>query len=126
MPLAVPVVESPFRALLVPAVGAASLSKPRRFTAGNAAVAMSPITVRADQECRATLRSRTKPLSQNHFAVFRHASVKAALDNGNGFVAPLNHVLVCGHEGRKSWNLVALTTRFLPPPRHNTTSDCFS
>ena len=51
--------------------------------------------------------------------------VQAALDNGNGFMAPLNHVLVCGHAGRKSWNLVARTARFLPPPRHNTTSECF-
>jgi hypothetical protein len=85
--------------LLVPAIGAASLPESRSVTAENAAVTMAAIAMRADQECRATLRSRTKPLSQNDFAVFRHASLEAALDNGNGFVAPLNYVLVCGHEG---------------------------
>ena len=88
LPLAVPVVQSPLRALLVPAIGAASLPEPCSFAAGMAAIAMSAITLRADQECRTTLGNRTKPLSQNHFAVLRHASVQAAVDNGNGFVAP--------------------------------------
>jgi hypothetical protein len=78
--------------LLVPAIGTAVLPKPRPLSTFDAAIAVSAITVRADQECCATLRSRTKPLSQNHFAVFRHASMQAALDNRNGFVAPLNHL----------------------------------
>jgi hypothetical protein len=113
LPLPVPVIQPSLRTLLVAAIGATTLVAPRRFTAGDAAVAVSAITARADQECRATLGSRTKPLSQNQFCVFRHAPLQAALDNGDGFVAPLNHVLVCGHAGRKSWNLVALTARFL-------------
>jgi hypothetical protein len=74
--------------LLVPAIGAAALPLLRSLTAVKAAVAVSAITVRADQERRTTLGSRTKPLSQNHFAVFRHASVEAALDKRNGIVAP--------------------------------------
>lgn len=123
--LAVTVIQPPFRALLVPAIGAAQLSLPRSFPAGKAAVAVSTITVRADQECRTTLGSRTKALPQNHFfSVFRHASLQAALDNGNGFVAPLNYHSGLWPQGRKSWNLVATTARFLPPPRHNTTSEC--
>jgi hypothetical protein len=79
--------------LLVPAIGAAPLPQPRTFTAGPAAVAVPAITVRADQEYCATLPSRTKPLPQNDFAVFRRAPLEAAVDNRSGFVAPLNHVL---------------------------------
>ena len=91
LPLPVPVVQPSLRTLLVTAIGATTLVTPRPITAGTAAIAVSAITVRADQECRATLGSRTKPLSQNHFCVFRHAPLQAALDNGDGFVAPLNH-----------------------------------
>jgi hypothetical protein len=94
LPLTVPVVQSPLLALLVPAIGATSLPESHCFAAGMAAIAMSAVTVRADQEGRATLRSRTKPLSQNHFAVFRHVSRQAGMDNGNGFVAPLDQLVL--------------------------------
>ena len=91
-------VQSSLEALLVPAIGTTLLPAPRRVTAQDGAVPVTAITVRADQEYCATLRSRAKPLPQNHFAVFRHASAEAVLDNGYDFVAPLNHVWFCGRK----------------------------
>lgn len=85
--LAVAVVEPSFRALLMPAVGGASLSQARLLPADGAAIPLAAVTVGAEKEQRATLREKAKPLSENHFAMRRHAGPQAELDKGRGFVA---------------------------------------
>lgn len=94
MALPVAMIEPPFRALLVSAVGAASLPAPGSFAARQAAIAVAAITVCADEEHCATSIDRTKPLPQNHFAVCCHVLPQATLDNGNDFVALLNQFVV--------------------------------
>jgi hypothetical protein len=50
--------------------------------------------MRADEEHRATVAARTNTLTQNHFAMCRHVLPQAALDNGYGFVALLNQLVM--------------------------------
>ena len=53
-----------------------------------AAVAVSAIAVRTDEENRLTALTEANPLPQNRFAMnHRHASSQAGLDNGSGLVA---------------------------------------
>jgi hypothetical protein len=88
--LALPVamIESPFRALLVSAIGTPPLTPPGKLTALRAAIAVSAIAVRADEESRVTLWSEANSLPENCFVVnLRHASSQAGLDNGGRFVA---------------------------------------
>ncbi|MDQ6707426.1 MAG: hypothetical protein M3Z85_15800 [Acidobacteriota bacterium] len=88
--LALPVamIEPPFLALLVPPVGTPPLTPAAKLTALRAAIAVSAITVRADEESRVTLWSQANSLPQNCFVVnLRHASSQAGLDNGRRFVA---------------------------------------
>jgi hypothetical protein len=88
--LALPVamIEPPFLALLVPAVGTPPLTPAAKLTALRAAIAVSAITMRADEESRVTLWSEANSLPQNCFVVnLRHASSQAGLDNGRRFVA---------------------------------------
>ena len=81
-------IEPPFRALLVAAVGAPPLLAAGLLAAWFAAVAMSAITVRADEENRLATLTKANPLPQNRFAMNnRHASSQAELDNGTGLVA---------------------------------------
>ena len=81
-------IEPPFRALLVAAVGAPSLVDAGLLTALGTAVALSPIAVRADEEHCVTLLTEANSLLEYRFAVnCRHASSQAGLDNGSGFVA---------------------------------------
>jgi hypothetical protein len=83
-PLAVAMIEPPFGTLLVPAVGAASLTEPRLLAAGETAIALPAITGGTQKEQRATVAMQTNPWSQNYFARSRHAYSQAALDNGYG------------------------------------------
>ena len=85
-PLAVRMIEPAFQTLLVAAVGASALTKPRLAPACQAAIALSAITMRTEKECRAAIASQANPKPQNHFASNRHASPQAALDNDDGFV----------------------------------------
>ena len=90
VPLTVAMIEAALRTLLVAAPGRAPLLAPGGFAARQTAIAMSAVTMCADEEHRATTNVRTKPLPKNHFAMGRHVLPRAALDNGNGFVAPLD------------------------------------
>ena len=82
-------IEPPFRTLLMSAVGATPLTQARLSTAGDAAIALSPITVGAQQEQRATWAGQAKTLPQNYFAIHHcHAGSRAGLDSEGGFVAP--------------------------------------
>ena len=76
------------RGTLVAAVGASPLPAPGLLAALGAAVAVSAITVRADEENRLARLPKANPLPQNRFAMnHRHASSQAGLDNGSGPVA---------------------------------------
>jgi hypothetical protein len=87
-PLPVAMIELPFGALLVAAVGATPLLAAGLLAALVAAVAVSAITMRADEENRVAALTKANPLPQNRFAMnHRHASSQAGLDNGSGFVA---------------------------------------
>ena len=87
VPLTVAMIEASFRALLMAAIGGAPLTQARLLPAWIAAIALSAIAFRAEEEHRAAFGNNAKPLSQNHFAMRRHADCVAALDNGAGFVA---------------------------------------
>jgi hypothetical protein len=84
--LAVAMIELPFRTLLVPSVGPLPLFPAGFFAASNAAVAVSAITVRADEEHRLTPQANSLP--ENRFPMnHRHAPSPAGLDNSSSFVA---------------------------------------
>jgi hypothetical protein len=86
--LAIAMIETSFRALLVAPVGGLPLPAAGLLAALGTAVAVAAITVRADEEhCLAPL-TPANPLPQNRFAMnHRHASSPAGLDNGSGLVA---------------------------------------
>ena len=87
-PLAVAMIELPFGALLVAAIGPPPLLAAGLLAALVAAVAVSAIAVRADEENRVAALTEASPLPQNRFAMnHRHASSRAGLDNGSGLVA---------------------------------------
>ena len=85
--LPVAMIEPALRTPLVAAVGSTVLSPPGCTAAHRAAIALSAITVLTDPEHRTTSIAAANPLPQNHFAMNRHASSQAGLDNGNGSVA---------------------------------------
>jgi hypothetical protein len=87
-PLSVTMIELPFGTLLVAAVGASPLLPAGLLAALVAAVAVSAIAVRADEENRVAALTKADPLPQNRFAMnHRHASSQAELDNGSSLVA---------------------------------------
>jgi len=81
------VVEPAFRTLLVPPVGASPLPASGGLPAGEAAIALSAVAMRTDEEQRQACAAETNPLTENRFAMSRHAGAQAALDNGDGFVS---------------------------------------
>ena len=87
-PLTITMIELPFSALLVASVGAPPLLPTGLLAALVAAVAVSAVAVRADEENRVAALTKAKPLPKNRFAMnHRHASSQAGLDNGSGLVA---------------------------------------
>jgi hypothetical protein len=87
VPLTVAMIEASFRALLMAAIGGASLAQTRLLAAWVTAITLPAVAFGAKEEQGATLGNKAKPLSKNHFAVRRHADCVAVLDNGPGFVA---------------------------------------
>lgn len=73
--LAVAMIEPPFRAALM--IGPPPLLSPRPFAAGLAAITMSTVAVRAQEEGRQAVRAETGPLHQYRF-MRRHACPQAA------------------------------------------------
>lgn len=89
--LAITMIEPSFRAPLVAPVGGPPLPAASLVAALGAAVAVSAIAVRADEENRLAALTKAKSLPQNRFAVnHRHASSHAELVNGSGLVAGWN------------------------------------
>ena len=84
--LAITMIESPFGALLVTAIGAASLAKPRVLPTGEATVVLAAITAGAHKKLAAAFTIPANPPSE---AILRrrHAHGQAALDNDSSFVA---------------------------------------
>jgi len=82
--LALPVamVQPPFRAPLVTAVGAAPLLEPGFGTARRTAIALPAVPVLTDPEHRVASTATASPLPENHFARNRHARPQTGLDNG--------------------------------------------
>jgi len=87
LPLPVPVIESPFRALLMSAVGAPPLMEPSMVPATEAAVELTAITAGTEKKDRAALAAATNPSPQNRFAVNRHAHSRAGLDKRYSYVS---------------------------------------
>lgn len=87
VPLTVAMIEASFRALLMAAIGRAPLAQTRLLPAWGAAIALSAIAFGTEKEQGTAFGDKAKPLSQNHFAVRRHADRVAVLDNGPGVVA---------------------------------------
>ena len=86
--LAIAMVEPPFGTILVASVGAPPLLPAGLLAALIAAVAVSAVAVRADEENRVAALTKANSLPQNRFAMsHRHASSQAELDNGSGLVA---------------------------------------
>ena len=93
IPLAVAVVESAFRALLVASIGAPPLLPAGVGAAPVAAIAMPAITVGAYEKHGVAMFTKTASLKKNRFAVsLHHASSQADLDNGTRFVAGWNQL----------------------------------
>jgi hypothetical protein len=91
--LPVAMIEPSFGAPLVAGVGAPSLVEAGTLTAWGAAVALSAIAVRADEEHCVTLATEANSLPEYRFAVnCRHAPSQTGLDNGTGFVAGWNQL----------------------------------
>jgi hypothetical protein len=80
--LAVAVIRTPFRRLLVAAVGQASLLPASLPSTQRAAVVLPTVTVAADPEDLATVASTAKSLKQDNFGADRHPRPKVGLDNG--------------------------------------------
>jgi hypothetical protein len=85
-PLAIAMVEPPFGALLVTAIGAAALDQPRMLLTGEAAVALAAIAATAQKELSAAFAVPANPSSEA-IVRRRHAHRQAALDNGSSLVA---------------------------------------
>lgn len=64
------------------AVGAPPLLDSGSSAAGGTAITLSAITVLTDPEDGMTAIAEANPLSQNQFAVNRHARRRRGLDNG--------------------------------------------
>jgi hypothetical protein len=67
--LPVAVIQPSFQAVLVPSVGAPPLTLAGLLATLRAAVTVSAITVRADEENRVTLWAQANALPQNDFAI---------------------------------------------------------
>ena len=80
--LAIAVVLSPFRTLLVATVGDAMLLAKACPATQRTAVALSSITVAADPEDPAACVGAAKSLMENRFGTNRHLRPEAGLDNG--------------------------------------------
>lgn len=84
--LAIAMIEPPFGALLVPAIGVASLVKPRTLATRGTTVALAAITSGAQIKLEATFAVPAN-LPSEAIVRRRHARCQAALDNGSSFVA---------------------------------------
>ena len=114
--LAIAMVLTPFRTLLVAVVSQAVLLPARLQPTGVAAVVLSPVTVATDPENLATAAATTNSLTEDNFAVGRHPRPKVGLDNGDRSWQ-LETILVSGYLMKvcHTGNSTALTVGFPSP-----------
>lgn len=101
-------IEPTFRALLVPAIGAASLAQSGLIPAGRTAIALPAVTARTQKKDRATFAAQANAEPQRQLAMTRHACSQATLDTNGCFVALWNQ-FGCG----------GLTKVAIPEPRRS-------
>jgi hypothetical protein len=77
--LTIPMIETPFGALLMTAVGFAALEAARFFAATGAAIMLATITVTAEIKHRPARRKVTHPLTKDCGTRRRHQPAKGAL-----------------------------------------------
>jgi hypothetical protein len=127
--LTIPVVESAFQTLLIPAVGLPVLPAPGFGAARRAAIALSAIAMSTNPEHRLASLAAANALPENHFSMNRHPPTQADFDNGNGscqgrtsFVGWPSHMKVAEPEPRCSNGGV-----LLPPskPQYKFLPKCF-
>ena len=114
--LAIAMVLTSFRALLVAAVGQAVLLSACLLPTKRAAVVLSSVTVATDPENLATAAGTTNSLTKDNFAVGRHPRPKVGLDNGHRSWQ-LEHLLMFGYLMKvcHTGNPTALTVGFSFP-----------
>ena len=114
--LAIAMVLTSFRALLVAAVGQAVLLSACLLPTKRAAVVLSSVTVATDPENLATAAGTTNSLTKDNFAVGRHPRPKVGLDNGHRSWQ-LEHLLMFGYLMKvcHTGNSIALTVGFPLP-----------
>jgi hypothetical protein len=113
--LPVAMIESAFRAPLVPGVGAAPLLDASLLAASGAAIAVAAVAVRADEKHRAALFARANSLPENRFAVSRRHAFSQAGGRQRQRLRGRLEPAQFGRppEGRRTRNPVALTAGFL-------------
>lgn len=94
--LAIAMVLTSFRTLLVAAVGQAVLLSARLLPTKVAAVVLSSVTVAADPENSATAAGTANSLPKDNFGVGRHPRPTVGLDNGDRSWQ-LEHLLMFGY-----------------------------
>jgi hypothetical protein len=82
--LPVAMIQPPFGAPLMTAIGSAKLTHPRLCTTGLAAIALSPITTSTDRERRPAVQITAMSQFEWNFPMNRHRPARAAFDKGNG------------------------------------------
>ena len=114
--LAIAMVLTPFRTLLVAAVGQAVLLSACLLPTRRAAVVLSSVTVATDPENLATAAGTANSLTKDNFAVGRHPRPKVGLDNGDRSWQ-LETILVFGYLMKvcHTGNPTALTVGFSLP-----------
>jgi len=112
--LPVQVVPFAFQAALIAAVGFTVLPETRCRTATLAAIALSAITMRADEEQRVAIAAQTKPRAENRIAVFHHAPSGRALTTAviSWQVRTSFHAWWPCHKRLPSWNPAGCTAGF--------------
>jgi len=80
-------IEPPFGALLMPAIGATPLLEPGFIAASDAAIALPAVALRTKKEHGVALLAQTNALPENDIARNRHACWQAGLDNKRATVA---------------------------------------
>ena len=114
--LAIAMVLTSFRTLLMATVGQAVLLSSRSLPTKVTAVVLSSVTVATDPENLVTTASTTNSLTKDDFAVGRHARPKVGLDNGDRSWQ-LETILVFGYLMKvcHTGNPIALTVGFPLP-----------
>jgi hypothetical protein len=115
-PLAVPVFQSSFLALLVFSVGSPALHTPRILSAGLVAIAVSAIAAAADIKHGSAAGPATESLSIVNIDGLAHPDLARGLDKSRLSVRGLHHLLkggVIAYSNHRHWTSAARTAEVL-------------